>query len=138
MKKLLISTALTLAMALPATAQQAQKMREISTPIVAFTPVIAKNADALNLTEDQRVILKDWLATMPAKRKALEAETVSARAELRSAIIQGAPQDERQALAEKVGEMETKLVMMRSACTDHWRGVLSADQFAQMLDIAAK
>ncbi|MCM2563395.1 Spy/CpxP family protein refolding chaperone [Lutimaribacter sp. EGI FJ00015] len=111
----------------------AEGPRELSAPIVAFTPVIVKNADVLNLTEVQRADLKQWTSTMPAKRKATETEARDARAALRQAIIEGAPQAEREALAQKVGEVETRLVLMRSACTDHWRGVLTEDQFAQMV-----
>ena len=33
--------------------------------------------------------------------------------------------------------METKLVMMRSNCTDHWRATLTEAQFAKMLELAA-
>jgi len=134
MKKILVSAALAMAVASPAIAE---KKRELSAPIVAFTPVIKKNADALELNESQRADLAAWLAEMPAKRKALEAEALGARAELRMAIIEGAPNDERAALAERVGDIEAKLVTMRSNCTDHWREVLSEEQFDQMLKLAA-
>lgn len=104
---------------------------------MAFTPVIKKNADALELTEAQRADLANWIATMPAKRKAVEAQVLQARADLRKAIIEGAPADERATLAAKVGEMEAKLVMTRSNCTDHWRATLTEAQFAKMLELAA-
>lgn len=119
--------------ALVASTAMAEGPRELSAPIVAFTPVIVKNADALNLTEAQRADLKQWTSTMPAKRKAIEEEARQARAALRQAIVDGAPQTEREALAQKVGQMETRLVLMRSACADHWREVLSEEQFAQMV-----
>ncbi|MGC9368654.1 MAG: Spy/CpxP family protein refolding chaperone [Paracoccaceae bacterium] len=135
MKKILLSAALLLAAAGTATAQQ-NRRNELSLPIVAFTPVVAKNADALGLDDAQRADLETWLATMPAKRKAVEAEAVAARAKLRDAIISGAPVEERQKLAEEVGAMETRLVMMRSNCTDHWRSVLTPEQFEMMLNIA--
>ncbi|WP_438992372.1 hypothetical protein, partial [Lentibacter sp.] len=117
MKSVFLGAAMALALTAPAFAQQNQPAREISAPIVAFTPVIVKNADALELTEAQRADLKQWLDTMPANRKKVEEAAMAARADLRAAIIAGAPLDERQALAAKVGEMETKLVMMRSNCT---------------------
>lgn len=134
----LILTAAALALAVTGAAQAQQKPRELSQPIVAFTPVVAKNQDALNLTEEQRADVKNWLATMPAMREAVEADTIALRADLRDAIKAGAPVDQRQAIADKIGANEAKMVMMRSNCTDHWRAVLTADQFAQMLDIAAK
>ena len=139
MKRFLLSTALLLAAAPAIHAQQGNmKGRELSAPIVAYTPVVKKNADALGLTEAQRADLQAWISTMPAKRKAVEAEALEARAALRAAINAGAPVEERQKLAETVGAYETKLVMMRSACADHWREVLTEAQFAQMLAIAAQ
>ena len=135
MKHFALTTALAVALALPATAQQARRS-ELSLPIVAYTPVIAKNADALQLNEEQLSALKAWLDTMPAQRKALEGEAIALRARLRDAINAGSPQEERQALAEQIGDAETRLVMMRSACTDHWRGILTPEQFAMMQEIA--
>ncbi|WGW05027.1 Spy/CpxP family protein refolding chaperone [Tropicibacter oceani] len=119
-----------------ATAAFAAPPAELSDPIVAYTPVIAKNADLLGLTEEQRADLKAWLASMPAQREALQNAAVEARAVLRAAIKDGAPVETRQKMAEEVGKLETQLVMMRSNCVDHWRGVLSEAQFAQMLELA--
>ena len=73
---------------------------------------------------------------MPAKRKGIEAEALNARAALRRAIIDGAPQEQREALAQEVGTLEIRLVLARSGCTDHWRTVLTEAQFAQMVEIA--
>ncbi len=128
MKRILLSAALI------ATAGFAQA--ELSKPIVAYTPVVMKNADALNLTDAQRADVAEWKATMPAKRKAIEAETIALRAELRRAINQGQPTEARQALAEQIGAKETQLLMMRSGCVDHWRALLSEEQFAKMLELA--
>ncbi|MBS0125927.1 Spy/CpxP family protein refolding chaperone [Thetidibacter halocola] len=125
------------AFALAASTAFAAMPGELSDPIVAFTPVIAKNADTLELTETQRADLKAWLETMPAQREALQNEAVAARAALRDAIVAGAPAAERQSLADAVGKLETQLVMMRSDCTDHWRAVLTEAQFAKMLELAA-
>lgn len=109
----------------------------LSRPVIQLTGLLAKNMDALNLDEGQREDVKNWVATMPAHRKELEAETVALRAEMRQAIIDGAPIETRQALAAKIGANETKMVMMRSNCTDHWREVLSAEQFAALIALAA-
>ncbi len=135
MKRLLFTAAMVLA-ATTAQAQQQPAPQELSAPIVALTGVLAKNADTLSLDDAQRADLKAWVDTMPAKRKALEAEARAARAALREAILTGAPQGEREALAQEVGQLETRLVLMRSNCTDHWRTVLSEDQFAQLVALA--
>lgn len=135
MKRLLLPALLALATATTAQAnshgKNHQQPRELSAPIIRLTPVIKKNADALALTTQQRADLKAWLSTMPAKRKALEAEALQARAALRSAILTGAAESERAALAQRVGDYEVKLVTMRGKCADHWRKVLSPEQFAQ-------
>ena len=102
--------------------------------ILADVP--AQNADTLELSAEQRADLTAWLDTMPAKRKALEAEAMTARAALRAAILAGTPTAEREALAQTVGAYETRLVMMRSTCTDHWRAVLRPEQFAKLLTLA--
>lgn len=135
MKRFLLCAAITLC-ATASLAQQAGPRPELSAPIVVLTPVVAKNVDALKLTEAQRADVKNWVATMPAKRKAVEAAAIAARADLRNAIMAGAPVQERQKLAEVVGSYETKLVMARSNCVDHWREVLSPEQFAAALELA--
>ena len=109
----------------------------LSRPVIQLTGLLAKNMDMLNLDEAQREDVKNWVASMPAHRKALEAETVALRAEMRQAIIDGAPVETREALAAKIGANETRMVMMRSNCTDHWREVLSAEQFAALIELAS-
>jgi len=134
MKKILLSTALAFAMAGNVFAAEATGL---SAPVVMLTGVIAKNVDTLKLTDDQQVVLKDWLATKPAMRKGFETDVVAMRAALANAILSDAPREERLAIAEKIGAAETKLVMMRSDCVDHWRAALSQEQFAQALKLAA-
>ena len=109
---------------------------ELSKPVIRLTKVIAQNADALELTADQRTDLKAWLESKPAQRQALEADARGKRAQLRAAIIDNAPRADRQALAQDIGVLETRLVMMRSDCVDHWRATLSQEQFAQAMDFA--
>jgi Spy/CpxP family protein refolding chaperone len=138
MKKALLSAALVLVTATALPAQQGKNRSELSAPIVRLTPLIKQNADALGLTAEQRADLQNWLATSPPKRKALEAEAIAARAALRTAILDGAPAEERASLAAKVGEYEVKLVTMRSNCADHWRTVLTPEQFAQLVAMAKK
>lgn len=133
MRMLMLSAAIIAATAFSAPAQEAT---DLSKPIVALTGVLAKNADTLKLTEAQRADLKDWLSMMPAQRKALEDETIALLADLRVAIISGAPVADRQTLATRIGENEAALLMMRSNCTDHWRSVLTPEQFAQLLALS--
>lgn len=135
MKSALLAASILIGTTLPQSGH-AQEVRELSAPIVTYTAVINKNADALELTEAQRADLAQWMDRKPAQRKAVEAEALAARAALRAAIDTGAPRVERQTLADRIGALEAQLVMMRSDCTDHWRSVLTEEQFARMLAMA--
>jgi Spy/CpxP family protein refolding chaperone len=134
MKKLIVSAVMA---GFAATAALAGPQSELSKPVVAYTPIIGKNADLLGLTPDQRANLQTWKATMPAKRQAVEAKAIELRAQLRQAINDGAPVEQRQALADQIGAVESQLVMMRSNCVDHWRSVLTPEQFAKVIELAA-
>lgn len=139
MKALIVSLAL--AAALPGFAHAQMQPSDpaktgLSQPVIALTGVLSKNAETLALDDAQKAAVDSWLAVMPAQRKALEDETVALRAEIRQNIASGAPDDERKALALRIGENEAALILMRSDCADHWREVLSADQFAQLLSLA--
>ena len=114
---------------------QARDVSELSDPIVAHVGVITKNADTLALTDTQRSELKTWKATAQPKREALEDKVVAMRAQLREMINVGAPKAKRVQLAHKIGQMETQLIMLRSNCTDHWRKVLSTEQFTKLIAI---
>ncbi|UWQ04405.1 hypothetical protein [Aliiroseovarius crassostreae] len=139
MKPLFLAAAMTCAMAIPSHAQQSQPAKTgLSVPVIMLTGILNKNQDVVGLDEAQKEILQNWMASMPAQRKALEDETVALRAEMKAAIIKGSPVEERQALAGKIGANETTLVMMRSNCTDHWREVLTPEQFAKLIEIATK
>lgn len=138
MKSLLLSTALVLAAGFAlAAGPRAPQSLGLSAPIVALTPTLAANMDVLGLDAAQQAAVKDFVATMPAKRMAFEDEVAALRATLTEAILTGAPAAERAALAETIGDAETKLLMMRSGCADHWRNLLTAAQFDALVTLAA-
>ncbi|MGY4877884.1 hypothetical protein ACLUEY_08335 [Vreelandella aquamarina] len=121
-----------------ASAQDTKRdVTELSTPIVMLTPVVAENADMLELNAEQQAALEDWLANSPAVRKALEDSVIAQRGELRDMILQGSDPQARAEKAAYIGQLESKLLMMRSNCTDHWRDVLSEEQFAKVLELAS-
>lgn len=132
MKKLLISIAL-LTIATTATARD---ISELSSPIVLLTPAIAQNQDALSLSESQRTEVKSWVSRMPEQREAVEDNAVEVRATLRAAIIAGEPQEILDQLAMEIGALESQLVLMRANCVNHWRDVLTSEQFEHALTIA--
>jgi len=138
MRNIIKTTALILAIAtgLGAHHAKASNMDDLSSPIIRLTKTIAQNADTLDLTTAQRADLKAWIESKPAQRKAVEADARGKRAQLPAAILDNAPRADRQVLAQELGVLETRLVMMRSDCVDHWRATLTEDQFAQALELA--
>lgn len=138
MQRFLLSAALAVVLPMAAIAQEAFDAQKagLSQPVILLTPALAQNADALQLTDEQRAAVQAWMAEMPAKRVAVEKEAVELRTELRRMIAAGAPVAEREALAAQIGTKETEMAMMRSACADHWRDILTADQFAELLRLA--
>ena len=132
MKKLWLAVALSVLMS----AAWGRDVSQLSDPIVAYAGVIGKNADALELTAQQRQKHRDWVATAQPKRMALEDRVIVARAQLRDMINGGAPKAQRMKLARQIGRMESELLMLRSNCTDYWRGELTPEQFAKLLSLA--
>jgi hypothetical protein len=134
---LMLAAALGLALAAPAQAQQATPQDiGLSAPVIALMPILAKNGDALKLDAKQKAGVKEWAETMGPKRMALEKETAAQRAQLRKMIVADAPKADREALARKIGESESTLIMMRSNCVDHMRKLLSAEQLAEAVKMA--
>ena len=81
------------------------------------------------MTTRKREITKADILPMP--------EYTARRREMRQAIVDNAPVADREALAAKIGANETALVMMRSNCVDHWRTVLTPEQFAEVIAMAS-
>ncbi len=132
MKKLGLAVALAVSMS----TAWARDVSQLSDPIVAYAGVIGKNADALELTPEQRQKHQDWVATAQPKRMALEDRVIAARTELRDMINSGAPKAKRMKLARQIGTMESQLLMLRSNCTDYWRRELTSAQFEKLLSLS--
>lgn len=140
MKTLLLSAVLALALPGLAMAQAMKTPQEkgLSAPVVAMMMVVMKNVDALALDDAQKAALDEWMQIAPAKRGALEDETAVLRAQMAELILTNAPTEQREALAQKIGENETLLILMRSACVDNLRALLTPEQFARVVELAAK
>ncbi|MFZ1467676.1 MAG: Spy/CpxP family protein refolding chaperone [Paracoccaceae bacterium] len=138
MKSLLLSAALALVLPGMAVAQMATPQEKgLSAPVIMLMPAIMKNVDTLGLDDTQKAALDEWMKVAPQKRGALEDETAVLRAQMKEAILANAPVAEREALAQQIGANETALVMMRSGCVDNLRTLLTPEQFASLLDLAA-
>lgn len=115
-------------------APPASPASELSAPIVALVPVVKQHAAELKLSEEQQTWLREWMASMPAKRMAVEEETVALRARLRELILEGGDMAERESLIKQIGEKEAQLLSMRAKCVDAFRDKLDKEQFAKAVE----
>jgi Spy/CpxP family protein refolding chaperone len=110
-----IALATTLALS-PLMAQAA--IQDLPTPIIELMPHVKKLAESgkLQLTAEQKKVLDDWMANAPAKRKAMEADYVQLRQELRTAILDNKDRIEREKLTSALLAKEEELIKMRGIC----------------------
>jgi Spy/CpxP family protein refolding chaperone len=125
-------TAAILGLSLATAPLYAAPSRELSEPIVELMPVVKQMAPQLKLSAEQQAKLKTWRETAPVKRQELETETLNLRQQLRAAILSGGDPAVRQDLLDLIGKNETKLLTMRSKCTDFLRELLTPEQFTQV------
>lgn len=130
--KLKLLTAAILGLSLATAPLYAAPSRELSEPIVELMPIVKKMTPQLKLSTEQQAKLKTWMETAPAKRQAVEAETLEMRQQLRAAILSGASDAVRQDLLGQIGQKETQLLTLRSKCTDYLRELLTPEQFTQV------
>jgi hypothetical protein len=105
----------------------------LAAPIVELMPHVKQLRAELDLTAEQNATLDSWLAEAPAKRQALEAETIAVRKQLREAILNGESRLRREELKKELAAKETRLIEMRSLCTRMLRDTLTQDQFARVV-----
>lgn len=112
-KTLLLATSIALS---PMMAQAA--IQDLPTPIIELMPQVKQLSESgkLQLTAEQKKVLDDWMANAPAKRKAMEAEYVKLRQELRMAILDNKDRVEREKLTSNLLAKEEELIKMRSLC----------------------
>ncbi|WP_018954300.1 hypothetical protein [Thioalkalivibrio sulfidiphilus] len=135
MRKSVFAVALLVVLGAGNALAQGAAERELSRPIVAFMPLLVRHADALGLDESQRAWVSEWRATAPARRQAVEQEQLKLRQQLREKVLTGADLSDREAIAEQIGQLETRLVNMRMNCVQAVRENLSAEQYRTLTDL---
>lgn len=133
-RHLLAAAVLAAATLLPVAAQAEPAAYRLADPVVALVPIIKAHEAALHLDAEQKEKFAQWLATMPAKRKAAEDKLIDTRLKLRQVLLSGmGDTPERQALIKDIGEQEAALVAMRANCVDNMRALLTPEQFKQVV-----
>lgn len=113
LKALALATTLALS---PLMAQAA--IQDLPAPIIELMPQVKQlvQSGKLQLNAEQKKVLDDWMANAPAKRKAIEAEYVQLRQELRTAILDNKDRIEREKLTSALLAKEEELIKMRGVC----------------------
>ena len=124
-----------LAVALPLTvAAQAPALptsiADDSFPVVELMPIVVKHEADLNLSPEQLKALEAFRREAMPKRLAVQQRIRQARAELRQAILDGAPDAQRQTLMDRWLQAEREHVEARARCAAFLRTMLNAEQMA--------
>jgi hypothetical protein len=93
-------------------------IQDLPAPIIELMPQVKQlvQSGKLQLNAEQKKVLDDWMANAPAKRKAIEAEYVQLRQELRTAILDNKDRIEREKLTSALLAKEEELIKMRGVC----------------------
>ncbi|MFT3867709.1 MAG: periplasmic heavy metal sensor [Nibricoccus sp.] len=102
----------------------------------AFRPGQIKHA--LNLSDDQVAKIKTEFSAQKDAMKAQALKVRSARANLRTAIQSGAPENDIRAAAASVGAAEGDLAMVRANLVAHIKPILTPEQFEKLQALQAK
>jgi len=103
-----------------------------SAPVVELMPVALKHEAELGLTPQQQQALADFRRQAMPRRVALQQEIKNAKAELRRAVLDNAPESTRNALLERWLQAEREHAQMRMRCVAFMRETLSPQQMAQV------
>jgi len=129
------ATALALALPLCVLAQSGTlptSVADESAPVVELMPVVLKHEAELGLTAQQQQALADFRRQTMPRRVALQQEIKTAKAELRRAVLDNAPESTRNALLERWLQAEREHAQMRMRCAAFMRETLSPQQMAQV------
>lgn len=129
-----LALALTLA-STAAFAGERQALESYQTPAPSLMPILAKQADTLGLTADQKARLADWRKAAQAKREALEKEIVADRLAVNQAMLDGKNNADVQKMMRDVQRKEMKLVVGKLACRDNAKKILTPEQWAKLIEL---
>lgn len=105
---------------------------DVAAPVVALMPFIIKKEQELKLTPQQIDALTEYRKANAPIRMALLKNIRTLRGNLRRAVLENAPQSERDALMDKIAQAELMHMQSRNRCADMVRKTLTPAQFAQL------
>jgi len=112
----------------------AQSGETAGSPIVELMPHVKQLRPSLGLNAQQDRVIDSWIAEAPARRKAMEAEMLELRAQMREAILSNRSRMVRERLKARLADKQSRLIEMRALCARMLRNTLTAEQFARVVE----
>ena len=101
-------------------------------PVVELMPLVIKHEADLGLSPEQIQAMADYRKQAMPGRVAVQKKIQTLRGQLRMALLQNLPEEERASLMQQIGEAEIEHFKGRERCVDQVRKTLSAEQFAKL------
>lgn len=110
-----------------------QAMLHHVNPMPNYMSTLMANADALNVSPEQKAELKKWISANNKKTADVVKQIVELEAGVAAASLSG---EDKEALMQKFGEMadlRLKIATSKTACRDNVRKILSAEQWDKLV-----
>jgi hypothetical protein len=111
-----------------------QAMRHAN-PMPNLMKVVKKHGDELNLSEAQQAELTRWHDHNAQHMHANFAKVGEMEKELNAAALAGRPKAELMVMASRIMNLRTDIISVKTDCRDNMRRVLSAEQYAKLLEL---
>jgi hypothetical protein len=111
-----------------------QAMRHAN-PMPNLMKIVKKHGDELNLSEAQKAELTRWHDQNAENMHANFAKVGEMEQALNAAAIAGRPKAELMVMASRIMNLRTDIISVKIDCRDNMRRVLSAEQYAKLLEL---
>lgn len=109
-------------------------MRHVN-PLPNLMQVVKKHGDQLNLTQAQTGALADWRKLHGEPMHKMVGDIVAMEKALNEAAINGRPKAELMGMTARILNARSHVASTKVDCRDNMRRVLSAEQYAKVLEI---
>ena len=114
--------------------QAAMNMRHAN-PVPNYMLIVRKEADTLKLTDEQKAKANEWFEKNNANTAELVKKIMAAEQAMAESSLQGASKDDILKQFDEVVAMRRTLVEGKTACRDYLKEVLTAEQWAQVVEM---
>lgn len=109
-------------------------MKQVN-PMPNLMKVIKKHGDQLDLSETQAQKLAEWREAHHTPMHARMDRIREMEMSLNAAALEGKPKAELMGMASRIMNERTQLISTKADCRDNMQRILSAEQYAKLLEI---